>query len=66
MSQLDVSIFYSHLFGLLLTFYIFSHFVVMILINFYYNMKLRALEIEDSLMKKVSSNNAEIINRILE
>ena len=66
MSQLDISIFYSHLFGLLLTFYIFSHFVVMILINFYYNMKLRALEIEDSLMKKVPSNNAEIINRILE
>lgn len=66
MSQLDISIFYSHLFGLLLTFYIFSHFIVIILINFYYNMKLRGLEIEEGIIEKVSSNNTEIITRILE
>lgn len=66
MSQLDISIFYSHLFGLLLTFYIFSHFVVMVLINFYYNSKLRELELENITTSEVLSSNTEIINKILE
>ena len=66
MSQLDISIFYSHLFGLLLTLYIFSHFVVMVLINFYYNSKLRELELENITTSEVLSSNTEIINKILE
>lgn len=60
MSQLDISIFYSHLFGLLLTFYIFSHFVVIILKNYYYNNKLRnysddVLELESSEVNKLNT-----------
>lgn len=60
MSQLDISIFYSHLFGLLLTFYIFAHFVVIILKNYYYNNKLRnysddVLELESSEVNKLNT-----------
>jgi len=66
MSQLDVSIFYSHLFTLILTFYMFSHLVVAILINFYYNMKVRGLEAEDSISQNFENNSKKIINKILE
>lgn len=66
MSQLDISIFYSHLFGLLLTFYIFSHFVVLILTTYYYNSKLRNLESISSTIKVDEINNVNTLMKILE
>lgn len=66
MSQLDISIFYSHLFGLLLTFYIFSHFIVLVLIKFYYNNKLRNLELELKMVKINDINNTNTLLKILE
>jgi len=65
-SQLDISIFYSHLFGLLLTFYIFSHFIVLVLIKFYYNNKLRNLELELKMVKINDINNTNTLLKILE
>lgn len=66
MSQLDISIFYSHLFGLLLTFYIFSHFIVLILTNYYYNDKLRNLESEIKFIKTENINNVNTLMKILD
>ena len=66
MSQLDISIFYSHLFGLLLTFYIFSHFVVLVLTTYYYNDKLRNLESESKLIEVENVNNVNTLMKILE
>lgn len=65
MSQLDVSIFYSHLFTLIITFYVFSHFVVVILTNFYYNTKVRDLDVENNVIQNFENSNTEIINKIL-
>ena len=65
MSQLDISIFYSHLFGLLLTFYIFSHFIVLILTNYYYNYKLRNLESKIKFIKIENINNVNTLMKIL-
>lgn len=66
MSQLDISIFYSHLFALLMTFYIFSHFAVLIITNYYYNNKLRNLESESELIKIEEVNNINTLIKILE
>ena len=66
MSQLDISIFYSHLFCLLLSLYIFSHIAVMIVINYYYNMKVRNLENESLSSIEKSSNNTNILIKILD
>ena len=65
MSQLDISIFYSHLFGLLLVFYIFSHFVVLVLVNFYYNTKIRDIELKSSQLEIIEGSNTNIIIKIL-
>lgn len=62
MSQLDISIFYSHLFGLLLTIYIFAHFVVIILTTYYYNNKLRNYS-DDS--KQVDSSEVNKLNTLI-
>nr|AER54570.1 ATP synthase F0 subunit 8 [Laomedea flexuosa]AER54610.1 ATP synthase F0 subunit 8 [Obelia longissima] len=66
MSQLDLSIFYNHLFGLLLTFYIFSHFVVLILSTYFYNGKLRDLELHVSKIKINKVNSISTLTKILE
>jgi len=66
MSQLDISIFYSHLFCLLLSLYVFSHVAVMIVINYYYNMKVRELENESLSSIEKSSNNTNILIKILD
>lgn len=66
MSQLDLSIFYNHLFGLLLTFYIFSHFVVLILSTYFYNDKLRDLELHVSKIKINKVNSISTLTKILE
>ena len=66
MSQLDISIFYSHLFGLLLTLYIFSHFVVLVLITYYYNFKVRNLEDYTQSVITKDINNVNTLIKILE
>ena len=66
MSQLDVSIFYSHLFTLLLTLYIFSHFMVGVIITNYYNNKLRDLDSESSSINYESINKIQTLIRILD
>nr|WKK50048.1 ATP synthase F0 subunit 8 [Eirene ceylonensis] len=66
MSQLDISIFYSHLFGLLLTLYIFSHFAVIIITNYYYNNKVRNIEVLIDESKSKEANNINTLMKILE
>ena len=66
MSQLDISIFYSHLISLLLLLYMFSHFAVIILINFYYNHKIRNITENQDESFSIDSNNIIILNKILE
>lgn len=66
MSQLDISIFYSHLFGLLLTLYIFSHFAVIILSTYYYNIKLREIEDQEISLESSEINKVSTLIKILE
>jgi len=66
MSQLDISIFYSHLLGLLLILYIFAHFAVIILSTYYYNTKLRNLEDHTELHLLEDVNKVETLMKILE
>lgn len=66
MSQLDISIFYSHLFGLLLIIYIFSHFVVIILSNYYYNIKLRNYKDDNLSVESSQINKVDTLLKILE
>ena len=66
MSQLDVSIFYSHLLGLLLTLYIFSHFAVIIISTYYYNYKLRNIESQESDLSFEGVNKVNTLIKILE
>nr|YP_010036176.1 ATP synthase F0 subunit 8 [Blackfordia virginica]QQW46705.1 ATP synthase F0 subunit 8 [Blackfordia virginica] len=66
MSQLDISIFYSHLLGLLLVLYIFSHFSVIILSTYYYNYKLRNLEEKSETIFFGKVNKIDTLNKILE
>lgn len=66
MSQLDISIFYSHLFGLLLVIYVFSHFVVIILSNYYYNIKLRNYKDDNLSVESSQINKVDTLLKILE
>jgi sensor domain CHASE-containing protein len=66
MSQLDISIFYNHLLGLLLILYIFAHFTVIILSTYYYNIKLRNLEDQDEIQFSSEVNKIETLIKILE
>nr|WOE90989.1 ATP synthase F0 subunit 8 [Zygocanna sp. MKL-2023] len=66
MSQLDISIFYSHLLGLFLVLYIFAHFAVIIISTYYYNNKLRNLEDQTTLLFSSELNKVETLIRILE
>jgi len=66
MSQLDISIFYNHLFGLLLIIYIFSHFVVIILSNYYYNIKLRNYKDDNLSVESSQINKVDTLLKILE
>ena len=64
MSQLDISIFYSHLFTLLLTLYIFSHLAVMILSVYFYNVKLRDIQDEKDLFSVKDVNKIGTLLKI--
>nr|CUS58564.1 TPA: ATP synthase F0 subunit 8 [Hydractinia symbiolongicarpus] len=65
MSQLDLSISFSHLIGLIICFYIFLNFVTILLVKFWYNQKVRSLDFEelDNQLNKIDSNI--FIKRIL-
>lgn len=66
MSQLDISIFYSHLLSLLLTLYIFAHFAVIILSTYLYNLRLRNLEEQDEQLSSSEINKVNTLIKILE
>ena len=60
MSQLDLSISFSHLFGLIVCFYIFLHYTTILVIQYWYNNKLRFLE-EAEMKKEVGQVEKSII-----
>jgi len=65
MSQLDISISFSHLIGLLLCFYVFIHYIMVLVIQYWYNEKLRNLN-QDELVQELSKiDNSILIKRIL-
>ena len=66
MSQLDISIFYSHLLGLLLILYVFAHFAVVIISTYYYNTKVRNLEDGSEINFADDINKVETLIKILE
>lgn len=65
MSQLDVSITFSHLVIFLICFYIFLHFITISLIKYWYNQKLRSLEYEELTKELSKLDNTIFIKRIL-
>nr|WJJ69950.1 ATP synthase F0 subunit 8 [Physalia sp.] len=64
MSQLDLSIFFYNMLGLIMCFYIIIHLVSQILTKFLYNKKVRNFR-SDGTKYKTSSNNINTIKRIL-
>nr|YP_004940448.1 ATP synthase F0 subunit 8 [Clava multicornis]AER54457.1 ATP synthase F0 subunit 8 [Clava multicornis] len=65
MSQLDISISFSHLIGLVICFYIFLHYVSILLVRFWYNQKLRSLDYEELNIELNKLDNSIFIKRIL-
>ena len=65
MSQLDTSIAFSHLCGLVLCFYIFVHYITIILIQFWYNQKLRSLDDEELSKELEELDKTIILKKIL-
>ena len=66
MSQLDISIFYSHLLGLLLVLYVFSHFAIIIISNYFYNLKVREIDTEEQAHSSQEYSKINLLNKILE
>nr|YP_010890015.1 ATP synthase F0 subunit 8 [Erenna sirena]WJJ70002.1 ATP synthase F0 subunit 8 [Erenna sirena] len=64
MSQLDMSISFYHIIGLILCFYIFIHLISTILIKNWYNNKIRLSNIDLKYYFK-SKNNLNFIKKIL-
>lgn len=65
MSQLDVSISFSNLIGLLFCFFVFIYFVVVITVQYWYNNKLRNLSSGELSKELIKIDNSVIIKRIL-
>nr|AER54597.1 ATP synthase F0 subunit 8 [Nemopsis bachei] len=65
MSQLDVSITFSHFFVFAFCFYVFLHYITVFLIKFWYNQKLRSLEHEELSLQLKKIDNTIFIKRIL-
>lgn len=65
MSQLDVSISFSHLIVFLVCFYIFLHYITISLIKYWYNQKLRSLEYEELSKELKRLDNTIFIKKIL-
>nr|YP_010889976.1 ATP synthase F0 subunit 8 [Rhizophysa eysenhardtii]WJJ69937.1 ATP synthase F0 subunit 8 [Rhizophysa eysenhardtii] len=64
MSQLDITIFFYNMTGLIICFFITIHLVSFILSKFWYNKKLRNININQDLTSK-DSDNLIYIKRIL-
>nr|YP_010890028.1 ATP synthase F0 subunit 8 [Apolemia rubriversa]WJJ70040.1 ATP synthase F0 subunit 8 [Apolemia rubriversa] len=64
MSQLDMSIYFYHMTGLVICFYIFIHLTSTILIKYWYNKKIRINDIDYDDSKKIN-NNIIFIKKIL-
>lgn len=60
MSQLDLSISFSHLLGLIMCFYIFLHYATVLMIQYWYNNKLRSFE-KDEMKKEIEEIEKSII-----
>ena len=56
MSQLDLSIYFYHMTGLIICFYIFIHLTSTILIKYWYNKKIRVISIDYSDSEKITEN----------
>nr|ALO20620.1 ATP synthase F0 subunit 8 [Rathkea octopunctata] len=65
MSQLDFSITFTHFFGFLFCFYIFTHYLVVVLVRFWYNQKLRDLTGDELTEELKRVDNSVFIKRIL-
>lgn len=65
MSQLDISISFSQIIGLLFCFYLFLHYVIILMVQHWYNKKLRSLSEEDFDKEWAKIDNSIIIKRIL-
>lgn len=65
MSQLDISITFSHFCGLVLFLYVFLYYMVTLLIKFWYNKKLRSLDNENLRQELNKLDNNLIIKKIL-
>lgn len=65
MSQLDVSISFSHLCGLIFCFYIFIHYMSILLIQFWYNKKLRSLNDQELSEELNKLDKTIILKKIL-
>nr|WJJ70016.1 ATP synthase F0 subunit 8 [Physonectae sp.] len=64
MSQLDMSISFYHIIGLILCFYIFIHLVLIILTKYLYNKKIRLNNIDLKIFLS-NKDNINFIKRIL-
>ena len=60
MSQLDLSISFSHLLGLIVCFYVFLHYTTILIIQYWYNNKLRLFE-EDEMKKEIEEIEKSLI-----
>lgn len=65
MSQLDVTISFSQLIGLIFFLYIFFYYVVILVIQYWYNDKLRNLSSQDLNKEFKKLDNTIILKRIL-
>lgn len=65
MSQLDISISFSQIVGLLFCFYVFTYYIILLITQYWYNNKLRFIS-EDDLKENLEKiDNNLIIKRIL-
>jgi len=64
MSQLDITIFFYNMIGLVICFYITVHLASFIIIKFVYNKKARNINFNQELISK-DSDNLSFIKRIL-
>lgn len=66
MSQLDISISFSQLIGLLVCFYFFIFYIINILITYFYNKRIRELELKKSKdFHKEESKSILVLREIL-
>nr|ALO20825.1 ATP synthase F0 subunit 8 [Eudendrium capillare] len=65
MSQLDISISFSHLISLLFVFYLFIYYVTYLLIYYWYNLKFRFLKDKALDVNMENFDNSVLLKKIL-